>query len=350
MSLYWKCQAAGWSVYALLAAGIPMLYGGMRWTVLLRAVIGVALGLALTGQLRRFMTRRRWMSLPARLLAPRVTAASLVLAAIMVAMLLPLLLINLSSPARAGPLTTIYSIHVVFMLGWILLYIGYHYLRRIATIESDQWRLQLAMRETELRALRAQLNPHFLFNSLNSLRGLITEDPVRAQEAVTALAALLRHTLRMSRVPTTTVENEVEAAQHYLALEALRFERRLSYDVHVDRSLLQHRLPPMLIQTLVENAIKHGIATLPDGGAVSVSVHEVGGALHVVVRNTGMLRPGRREGGFGLANATERLRLLAGVPVTLKLYQSAADEVTCHVVVPKAAQLHVSSARPVTAV
>ena len=350
MSVYWKCQVAGWSTYALLAAGIPTLYGGMRWTVLLRAVLGVVLGLALTEQLRRFMIRRHWLILPARRLAPRVAAASLVVAAVMVAMLLPLLLINLSGPARAGPLTTIYSIHVVFILGWILLYIGYHYMRRIATAESDRWRLQLAMRETELRALRAQLNPHFLFNSLNSLRGLIMEDRVRAQEAVTALAALLRHTLRMSRAQTTTVENEVEAAQHYLALEALRFERRLSYEFHVDRSVLQQRLPPMLIQTLVENAIKHGIATLPAGGAVSVSVHESTGTLHVVVRNTGTLRPGRSEGGFGLANALERLRLLAGEPVTLELYQSAADEVTCRVVVPAGSHARAPSTRPVTSV
>jgi two-component system LytT family sensor kinase len=346
MSLYWKCQAAGWSVYALLAAGIPTLYGGMRWTVLLRAVIGVALGLALTEQLRRFMIRREWLRLPTHQLAPRVATASVVVAAIMVAILLPLLLINLSGRVRAGPLTTIYSIHVIFILGWMLLYIGYHYVHRIAMVESDRWRLQAAMRETELRALRAQLNPHFLFNSLNSLRGLITEDPVRAQEAVTALAALLRHTLRMSKVQTTTVETEVEAAQHYLALEALRFERRLSYDFHVQRSVLQHRIPPMLIQTLVENAVKHGIATLPGGGAVSVSVHESAGALQVVVRNTGTLRPDRPEGGFGLANARERLHLLAGEPVTLKLYQSAADEVTCHVAVPSGPFSHAPPTQP----
>jgi LytS/YehU family sensor histidine kinase len=113
----------------------------------------------------------------------------------------------------------------------------------------------VAARDTELRALRAQLDPHFLFNSLNSLRGLITEDPARAQEAVTGLAGLLRHTLQRGRARTATLESEIEATQHYLELEALRFESRLRYEIDVDPSALDDAVPPMLVQTLVENAI-----------------------------------------------------------------------------------------------
>jgi len=334
MSLYWKCQIAGWSFYALLAAGIPTLYGGMRWTVALRAALGIAIGLFITDQLRRFMLRRGWPRLPLRRLAPRVVLAAAVVAALMVLLLLPLLLINITAAEPAGPLTTIFSIHLIFVLGWILLYLGYHNLRRVHLAEAEKLRLELAMRETELSALRAQLNPHFLFNSLNSLRGLITESPSRAQEAVTRLAALLRHTLQLSRARTTTLEEELEATKHYLELESLRFEHRLRYEIDRDVQALDFAVPPMLIQNLVENAIKHGIARLPKGGSVRVAVWRSSQDLHIRVTNTGTLAGEPGKIGIGLTNSLERLRLMFGERVKIQLRQLEPNEVTCDVVVP----------------
>jgi len=334
VSLYWKCQIVGWSFYGLLAAGIPTLYGGMRWTVALRAGLGIAIGLFLTGRLRKFMLRRGWPSLPLRRLAPRVVLAGVVVAALMVLMLLPLLLVNITATDPAGPLTTIFSIHLTFVLGWILLYLGYHNLRRVHRAEAETLRLELAIRETELGALRAQLNPHFLFNSLNSLRGLITEDPSRAQEAVTRLAALLRHTLQLGRARTTSLEDELDATRHYLELESFRFERRLRYEIDADPRALDLAVPPMLIQNLVENALKHGIGRLPEGGSVRVAVSRSRRDLHIRVTNTGTLagEPGRR--GIGLTNSLGRLRLMFGDGVSFQLRQVEPDEVACDIVVP----------------
>ena len=334
MSLYWKCQIAGWSFYGLLAAGIPTLYGGMRWTVALRTAVGIAIGLFLTEQLRRYMLRRRWPALPLRRLAPRVGLAAVVVAALMVLILLPLLLVNITAAERAGPLTTIFAIHLIFVLGWILLYLLYHYLRRVHMAEAETLRLELAMRERELRALRAQLNPHFLFNSLNSLRALITESPTRAQEAVTGLAALLRHTLQLSRARTTTVEDELEATNHYLELESLRFEQRLRYEIDSDPRALDLAVPPMLIQNLVENAIKHGIARLPEGGSVRVAVWRSSRDLHIRVTNTGILSDSPVKKGIGLTNSLARLRLMFGERVSFQLRQLEPNEVACDVIVP----------------
>jgi LytS/YehU family sensor histidine kinase len=334
MSLYWRCQIAGWSFYGLLAAGIPTLYGGMRWTVGLRAAIGVAAGIFLTHRLRGFMLRHGWPARPLHRLAPRVVAAAVLVAALMVLTVLPLLLVNITAEERAGPLTTIFSIHLIFVLGWILLYLGYHNLRRVHLAEAETLRLELAMRETELSALRAQLNPHFLFNSLNSLRGLITENPTHAQEAVTRLAALLRHTLQLSRVRTTTLESELEATKHYLELESLRFERRLRYEVEADSRALHVAVPPMLIQSLVENAIKHGIARLPEGGRVHLAVWKSSQDLHIRVTNTGKLASEPGKPGVGLTNSRERLRLMFGDRVSFQLRQVETDQVACDVVVP----------------
>jgi LytS/YehU family sensor histidine kinase len=271
--------------------------------------VGIAIGLFLTEQLRRYMLRRRWPALPLRRLAPRVGLAAVVVAALMVLILLPLLLVNITAAERAGPLTTIFAIHLIFVLGWILLYLLYHYLRRVHMAEAETLRLELAMRERELSALRAQLNPHFLFNSLNSLRALITESPTRAQEAVTGLAALLRHTLQLSRARTTTVEDS-------------------------DPRALGLAVPPMLIQNLVENAIKHGIARLPEGGSVRVAVWRSSRDLHIRVTNTGTLADSPVKKGIGLTNSLARLRLMFGERVSVQLRQLEPNEVACDVIVP----------------
>jgi LytS/YehU family sensor histidine kinase len=262
--------------------------------------------------------------------------AAVAVAALMIVGILPLLLVNLTSEQRAGPLATIFSLHLTLVLAWILLYLGYHSLRRASTAEAESLRVELAMRASELSALRAQLNPHFLFNSLNSLRALISENPARAQDAVTGLAALLRHTLQLNRARTTSLERELEGTTHYLELESMRFEDRLRYEIDADPDVLELDVPPMLIQNLVENAIKHGIARLPAGGSVRVAVRRSSDAVHIRVTNTGVLagEPGKR--GIGLANSLERLRLIFGEQVTLQLWQLEPNEVACDVAVPLA--------------
>jgi LytS/YehU family sensor histidine kinase len=260
--------------------------------------------------------------------------ASVSIAGLMVLGVLPFLRLIIERADRAGPMAAIFASHVAIVLGWSSIYVGYHYLQGIRKAEAEKWRLQLSMREAELRALRSQLNPHFLFNSLNSLRGLIGEDPVRAREAMGGLAAFLRYTIQLSRTSMTTLEQELEATQHYLELEAVRFESRLRYAVEVDERARDHPIPPMLIQTLVENAIKHGISPLPEGGAVRVEARRRSDSLHVRVTNTGRLEE-RREGlGVGLKNSLERLRLVFGDGVRLELEQTGPDEVRCDVIIP----------------
>jgi hypothetical protein len=336
MSPYWRCQFAGWSSMGLLAATIPSLYGGLRWVVVGRAVVGAALGLVLTHQLRRHMRRHGWLRMSLGQLVPRVAAASLLVAAAMVLGVLPFLLVIIRLPNRAGALLAVFASHVAIVLAWLLIYIGYHSLQGIRSAEAEKWRLELAVRETELRALRSQLNPHFLFNSLNSLRALVTEDPARAQEAITGLAGLLRHTLQLGRAGTTSLDRELEATEHYLELEALRFESRLRYEIDVDERARTHPVPPLLIQTLVENAIKHGISRLPEGGAVRIEARKASDDLHVRVTNTGTLAASGERVGIGLANSLERLRLAFGEGVRLELRQSDPNEVTCDVLIPPA--------------
>jgi hypothetical protein len=333
MSPYWKCQLVGWSFHGLMTLVIPTLYGGLRGTVIARALLGVVLGIALTDQLRRHMQRNGWLHLPLRRLVPRIIAASLVIAAATVLALLPLLG-RIIPPGRAGPLSAVFAGHTAVVLVWSGIYLTVHYLQGLRAAETEKWKLELAVRDTELRALRAQLNPHFLFNSLNSLRGLIAEDPARAQDAVTGLAALLRSALLSSRAKTVTLGRELEATRSYLDLEALRFEARLRYQIEVDPAALEHPVPPMLVQTLVENGIKHGIARLPDGGVVRIEARKRPHDLFIRVTNTGTLPDSDEPDGIGMANSLERLRLIFGDRAQLVLAASGPGEVSCDVVVP----------------
>jgi LytS/YehU family sensor histidine kinase len=145
---------------------------------------------------------------------------------------------------------------------WIGIYCGFK-ARELS--KQKQVRLELALREAELRALEAQINPHFLFNCLNSIRALVIEDPPKAQDMITRFATLLRYNLNHESRHTVPLSAEAEVVADYLALEKVRFEDRLRLQIAIDPAVASLPVPPMILQTLVENALKHGIARLPQG-------------------------------------------------------------------------------------
>src|SRR5258708_5297625 len=170
---------------------------------------------------------------------------------------------------------------------WMALYLAIHGFRRRRLAEVQTLLLELVAQEAQLRGLRAQLNPHFLFNCLNSLRELIVEDPGRAQTMVTQLSGLLRYSLQSGQTEQVTMQEETQAVKDYLALEAIRFEERLQFAWSVDAEADQVLVPPMLLQTLVENALKHGVARLPQGGGISIHVRIRDAQLELEVVNSG---------------------------------------------------------------
>jgi len=160
--------------------------------------------------------------------------------------------------------------------GWVLcvlseavyyVYIAYARTREAERLEQEQ---RLAAREAELRALRAQLNPHFLFNSLNSISALTTSDPKRAREMCVLLADFLRKSLRLGEKNYVPLSEELELIKNYFAIEKIRFASRLNVDWEVDDAVLMAEIPTLLLQPLMENAIKHGISQLIEGGTVQI--------------------------------------------------------------------------------
>ena len=189
--------------------------------------------------------------------------------------------------------------------------------------------LERAARDAQLAALRAQMDPHFLFNTLNSVAASVPPEQGSTRDLVARLAGLVRYTLAAARRERVLLREELDFVRDYLALEQERMGDRLTVEVDADPDALDVPVPPMLVQPLVENAVRHGLAPTVEGGRLRVEVRRVDGAVHVLVRDDGagpsvapalLLRPappecaagGADSDGVGLANTDARLRALFG--------------------------------------
>jgi len=213
-------------------------------------------------------------------------------------------------------LSNIINFSVVFFI-WNTIYFGYHYFVNYKYSEINNLRLESAGKESELNSLKTQLNPHFMFNSMNSIRALIDENPDRAKDAVTRLSNILRNSLLMNKNKEITLKDEISLVKDYLELEKIRYEERLQFILNIDPQSLNVFLPPLIIQSQIENAIKHGISKLPKGGEVVLTTQIVSEKLLVTIINSGKLSHEKPETGLGFINSVQRLQLMYGKMATL---------------------------------
>jgi LytS/YehU family sensor histidine kinase len=179
--------------------------------------------------------------------------------------------------------------------------------------EAHALETSVLAREAELKALRAQVNPHFLFNSLNSISALTSVDPAKAREMCILLAEFLRMTLGLGEKNTIPLSEELSLLHRYLAIEKVRFGARLQMEEDVQEASKTIQLPPLILQPLVENAITHGIANLSDGGMVRLSGTGHNGRFSLAVENTfDPEATPMRKSGLGLKNVRQRLEARYG--------------------------------------
>ena len=195
----------------------------------------------------------------------------------------------------------------------IFLYVGtivIHYLM----LELDaSLRYQVLMREAELKAFKAQIDPHFLFNSLNAVASLCGSRPNEAREMAQLMADFFRQTLRVAPLDRIPLEQELDLVSRYLAIEKVRFGSRLTVNVTVDDAAKSAAVPPLLLQPLVENAVRHGIASMVDGGNVDVAASKADGMVKIRIENPADPDRAQNRGeGIGLANARGRVGAIAG--------------------------------------
>ncbi len=193
---------------------------------------------------------------------------------------------------------------------WLLIYLVWHYIEKNRNNQLDRLKLETTVKELELKTIKSHINPHFIFNSLNSIRALVDENPQRARRAITELSNILRSSMHAEKSETVTLEKELDIVKDYLALEHMRFEERLKVRFDIDEDTLSHPVPPMMLQTLVENAIKHGISKQVNGGEVIVIAKFKGDHLELLVQNTGQLSTIINGDGFGIKSTVDRLNLM----------------------------------------
>ncbi len=215
-------------------------------------------------------------------------------------------------------ISSIINFSVVFFV-WNTIYFGYHYFINYKKAEINNLRLEAAGKESELNSLKAQLNPHFMFNSMNSIRALIDEDPQKAKIAVTQLSNILRNSLLMNKNKEISLEEEIQLVKDYLDLEKIRYEERLNFNIQADNETLHLKVPPLIIQGQVENAIKHGISKLPNGGNIHLSANVIDSILHIRITNTGKLNHEKSLTGVGFMNSLQRLQLMYGKDASIEI-------------------------------
>jgi len=310
--LYWILQLTGWTSYGLLNIYIAYLSNNLTQQQSLGQLLFIPVYIGLTHLYRYYIIKKGWLLLLMQQLIFRIVVACLVLSVIdhLFLLLISSLIGSLNPEYDLSSVIIFISIlaNLILYFLWSLGYFMYHYVENY----NRSLKFNAAMNEIELNNLKSQLNPHFIFNALNSVRALVDEDPLKSKKAITQLSNILRNSLMLDRKRVVGFQEELNTVIDFLALEKIRYEERLTteFDIHEDSNKFQ--IPPLMLQTLAENGIKHGIAKLTEGGEISIKTDVKNDFLMVYIRNSGKYLPPRRKSdrGFGIENTRQRLKLI----------------------------------------
>lgn len=212
----------------------------------------------------------------------------------------------------------------IIACGWGFIYTFTIENRRAKETELNNLRLQNSLKEAQITSLTNQLNPHFLFNALNNIRFMIHENPKKADVMITALSDILRYSLESSKHEKVALHHEIEIIERYITIAKIQQEERLDFSIDINNNLHNYLIPPMTLQLLVENAIKHGLDNLQKGGKLQIEGSETVENLIFSVHNDMPAQPQSKQSGtsIGLRNIEQRLHLLYGDKAAMTLTQS----------------------------
>jgi two-component system LytT family sensor kinase len=311
--LYWGAQFVGWTGYSCLMylAAYINKPNEITTELLIQLLFMTFFCIFYSHLMRIFMLRMTWLNKKLVALIPRLIIVSISCATLIEYSLSAAEYFILGeAEAFIGTGRVILNILALTLLiiCWNGIYFTYHFFQKSRQQELDNLSLEASKNEIELKNLRSQLNPHFLFNSLNSIRALIDMEPQHAKSAVTTLSHLLRKSLLSGKENLIPLSEEIEIVSNYLELEKIRFEERLHVNWELDEQLDSFPVPPFLIQTLVENAIKHGISNRIEGGFIRINSSLQNQTVLITVENSGVLGTDT-DTGIGISNTRRRLAI-----------------------------------------
>ena len=338
-SLYWISQIVGWLSYGLTILFFAFILDkDLNPVFYPRLLMNLSIGILTTHLMRETMHRfslrppmpsHQWWRLVLILLIFSILNSFLTsyLADVF----------KLYESRRNIPVSRRFLFSLIFdtpiFLVWMSIYILWHYIDFTNTEEINKVKLETMIKELELKTIKSQINPHFIFNALNSIRALVDENPVRARQAITELSNILRSSIQVDKVEIASLEKELDIVKDYLALEYIRFADRLNVVYEVEAKTLSYQVPPMMLQTLVENAIKHGLSKQTGVCTIKIMSTLDKDKLVLMVQNTGVLQETEKDG-FGLQSTRERLNILYRGQAIFEIYQGEAHQVTAKLVIP----------------
>ncbi|NJN27066.1 MAG: histidine kinase [Cyclobacteriaceae bacterium] len=330
-------QAGGWALLAIVNILFSYVQGTLNSYYIFYALLVTLWFIFSSHIFRYFINKWGWVNVKVRDVVLKVFVCILLLtvtnfvAHIIFLYLLGILEISydLDPLNILGTLLSTFFIYFV----WTLFYFIYHYFEKYNTA----LKYEALKNEIELNNLKSQLNPHFIFNALNSIRALIDENPAKSKDAITQLSSILRSSLVINRDKLTSFNEEIDTVRDYLDLEKIRFEERLRVSYAIDPGSKHFAVPPLMIQTLVENGIKHGISKLQQGGEISLITRVENEMLCISIRNNGQFAEKKNlDGeGLGLANTRQRLKLLYGQKASFQIYNEDDNTVLTEVILPQ---------------
>jgi two-component system LytT family sensor kinase len=342
MSKYWAFQSAGWGTFALINIGLALfIFQAYNIKSFQRLLFFMAMGLLFSHIMREVIRSSGLLMKSIQQQVIRFTILIITFALLAATAVTPfeyMYTLRTNNEGQPYPYKELFysnfgsflSLYII----WSAIYFIYHFVKKSRKQQMDTIKLEALVKELELKTIKAHINPHFIFNALNGIRALIDEDPQRARRAVTELSNILRSSLKAEKGETISFSDELKIVKDYLALENMRFEDRLKVEYDVDEETLEQQVPPMMLQTLVENAIKHGISKQIKGGMVKIISDFRGNYHELAVQNTGHLNGGAGSSGFGLSSTRDRLQLLYGEKAKFQIAQVDPDLVEAKVLIP----------------
>lgn len=337
--IYWLSQATGWGLFVLGNILSASIQGSSHEGIYIISLFILIVGILTTHVFRMLIHKWGWTRLNIPALIPRVFAATIAMSLIFV--LLNTIFTNIISgvPNVLADVFTIpfllntLNFSTLFLL-WSIIYFAVHVFENWKREEIANLELKASQTEIELNSFKAQMNPHFMFNSMNSIRALIDEDPLKAKEAITSLSGILRNNLTLGRSQTIPLSEEMDLVEKYLSLEKIRFESRLDIQLDISPESLSCHIPPFMLQTIVENGIKHGISKRIEGGRLLLQTCLENELLKIVTINSGEYAPSNSgQEGIGVVNTRKRLQLIYKGKASLHI-TPLKDEVKVELIIP----------------
>ena len=342
--MYWKCQMIFWSLAALQWAYTGYIGTGFSWELaFIHFVLDLIIYITPSHLYRNFSRKLGWHKLSLPNLLIRLVPIIIVMGFVFMTLTITknYFVRYLFQPGFDGTIEEAFTTQsfTTFITGfrlmsiWLLAYYAYHYSQREINAVKEAGRLEVMTKEAIFNNLSTQLNQHFFFNSLNSIKALVIEDPKAARRAIDILSELMRTSLYAVQENLVSLKHELALVEDYLELEKIRFEEKLKVSIQADEALMKKQVLRLGIQTLIENAIKHGISQQPEGGFIKTEVSRVDNNIVITVENTGTLSEGLKKG-IGLSSLKERLQLQFDGKAVFSLKQETAQTVKAIIKTP----------------